>query len=124
MTISTTMTKQTSSTEKRQEILEVVKGLNGTPENSELYDKMVSGMLYDPMDPVLLEIRLRTRGLVQDYNSMDTRSMQPDEAVERRLEVLRRLVGKIGEGTYIEPPFLPDYGCNISIGKNTFINWK
>jgi acetyltransferase-like isoleucine patch superfamily enzyme len=40
------------------------------------------------------------------------------------MELLRELVGKVGEGTFIEPPFMPDYGCNISIGKECFVNFK
>jgi hypothetical protein len=37
-------------------------------------------------------------------------------SISNRLELLRNLVGKVGDGTFIEPPFLPDYGCNIMIG--------
>lgn len=62
--------------------------------------------------------------MTSDYNSLDTKSIPYDQIYEKRLELLRKVVGKVGDGTFIEPPFLPDYGCNIIIGKDCFINWK
>ena len=50
--------------------------------------------------------------------------MTYDKIGDKRLELLRKLVGKVGDGTFIEPPFLPDYGCNTVIGKDCFFNWK
>lgn len=79
---------------------------------------------YDPFIPILNEARHRARGRAADYNSLDTKKVAPDQIANVRLDLLRNLVGKVGDGTYVEPPFLPDYGCNISIGKNVFINWK
>lgn len=32
--------------------------------------------------------------------------------------MLHRVVGKAGDGTFVEPLFLPDYGCNVIIGQN------
>jgi hypothetical protein len=72
----------------------------------------------------LLEARHRARGLAADYNNLDTKKVSLDKIASVRLELLRKLVGEVGEGTFVEPPFLPDYGCNVSIGKDTFINWK
>lgn len=79
---------------------------------------------YDPYGPILLEARHRARGLTADYNNLDTRTVSSDRISEVRLELLRKLVGRAGEGTFVEPPFLPDYGCNIIIGKEVFINFK
>jgi acetyltransferase-like isoleucine patch superfamily enzyme len=59
-----------------------------------------------------------------DYNQLDTKTVPYDQIGERRLELLRKVVGRVGDGTFVEPPFLPDYGCNISIGKECFINFK
>lgn len=50
--------------------------------------------------------------------------MTYDKLTEARLEVLKKLVGKVGKDTLVEPPFTPDYGCNIVIGEETAINFK
>lgn len=39
-----------------------------------------------------------------------------------KTEVLKQLLGHIGDGVWIEGPFYCDYGQHISIGENTFIN--
>ncbi|OJJ36247.1 hypothetical protein ASPWEDRAFT_41454 [Aspergillus wentii DTO 134E9] len=79
---------------------------------------------YNPNIPKLLEARHRCRGLADDYNKLDTKTVSYDKIADVRLDLLRKVVGKVGDGTFIEPPFLPDYGCNISIGRDCFINWK
>jgi acetyltransferase-like isoleucine patch superfamily enzyme len=71
-----------------------------------------------------MEARHRCRGLATDYNNLDTKKISVDDIADRRMELLRELVGKVGEGTFIEPPFMPDYGSNISIGKECFMNFK
>lgn len=50
--------------------------------------------------------------------------MTYDKLTEAQLEVLKKLVGKVGKDTIVEPPFTPDYGCNIVIGEETAINFK
>ncbi|KAJ5385880.1 hypothetical protein N7509_008421 [Penicillium cosmopolitanum] len=79
---------------------------------------------YNPNTPRLLESRHECRGLTRDYNDLDTRSIPYDKVFETRLQLLRKLCGKVGDGTFVEPPFMPDYGCNIIIGSNCFINWN
>ena len=41
---------------------------------------------------------------------------------EERTRLLNRLIGSLGEGVWLEKPFRCNYGDNISIGENTFIN--
>lgn len=55
---------------------------------------------------------------------MDTREVPYDRIADVRMEKLQKLVGKVSKNAFIEPPFLPDYGCNITIGDDVFINWK
>ncbi|KAF9881543.1 hypothetical protein CkaCkLH20_00689 [Colletotrichum karsti] len=38
--------------------------------------------------------------------------------------MLKDILGQVGKGTFIEPPFIPDYGCNVIIGENCFINFN
>lgn len=71
-----------------------------------------------------MEARHRCRGVMADYSQLDPRTVSYDKIGDARLEILKKIIGRVGEGTFIEPPFMPDYGCNISIGKNCFVNWK
>ncbi|GIJ87765.1 hypothetical protein Asppvi_006678 [Aspergillus pseudoviridinutans] len=112
-----------AATEKRPEIIALARELKDVPMCEE-YERMVSGMMYNPNTPKLLEARHRCRGLAADYNSLDTKTVPYDQIAEKRIELLRRVVGKVGDGTFIEPPFMPDYGCNIIIGRDCFVNWN
>lgn len=76
------------------------------------------------MIPKLAEARHRCRGLADDYNQLDTKSIPYDQIADKRLDLLRKVCGKVGDNTFVEPPFRPDYGCNIIIGKDCFVNWK
>lgn len=79
---------------------------------------------YNPLLPRLAEGRHRCRILTADYNQLDPRSVSWDQIAETRFELLKKLVGRVGEGTFVEPPFRPDYGCNVVIGRDCFLNWK
>jgi acetyltransferase-like isoleucine patch superfamily enzyme len=62
--------------------------------------------------------------VANDYNNLDTKAVSWKEIGERRFELLKNVVGRVGKGTFVEPPFWPDYGCNIVIGKECFVNFK
>jgi maltose O-acetyltransferase len=79
-------------------------------------DKMLAGELYLASDPELVEDRRRCRSLLQKING------QPDE--EERLALFRELLGRIGSGSFIQPPFACDYGSNVSIGDHVFMNFN
>ncbi|CAI7641189.1 unnamed protein product [Penicillium bialowiezense] len=112
-----------AATTKRPEIIELSRDLRGIPQ-CEDYERMISGMMYNPNTPKLLEARHKCRGLAANYNDLDTKTVSYDQVFEKRLELLRKLVGKVGDGTFIEPPFRPDYGCNVIIGEDCFFNWN
>lgn len=78
--------------------------------------KMLLGESYDTRDPELLEMYHKARALILAFNSCDTRDL------EKRKELLEKLLGKIASGVWIESPFFCDYGVNIEIGENTFVN--
>ncbi|KAL1953860.1 hypothetical protein VTO42DRAFT_2084 [Malbranchea cinnamomea] len=112
-----------AATEKRPEIIEIARGLKDVPMCEE-YEKMISGMMYNPLYPQLQEARHRCRGRAADFNSVDTKKVPYDKIAEVRMSLLRELVGRVGNNTFIEPPFMPDYGCNTVIGNDVFINWN
>ncbi|MBW6391103.1 sugar O-acetyltransferase [Billgrantia antri] len=81
-------------------------------------EKMLAGELYDPRDPQLLEERHRARILTKAFN--DTR----DDQGQERKRLLLELIGVMGKGTFIEPPFYCDYGGNITLGERVFFNFN
>ena len=78
---------------------------------------MLRGELYLSDDPTLVADRARARDLIHRYND----SGQSELAERDRL--LRSLLGSVGDGVVIEPPFRCDYGSPISIGDGTFVNY-
>ncbi|GAA4974245.1 sugar O-acetyltransferase [Actinoplanes utahensis] len=80
-------------------------------------DRMLAGDLYIADDPELGEAMLRAQDLTDAYNTTPAR----DPAARRRL--LEELLGEIGEGVDIRPPFRVDYGSHIRIGARTFANY-
>lgn len=79
---------------------------------------------YNPNTPALFESRHRCRSVTEDYNKWSPKTITYDKVFAERLKMLRDVVGKVGDGTFIEPPFNPDYGCNIIFGSGCFINFK
>ena len=80
-------------------------------------EKMLAGELYDASDPDLTATRLRARQLTRQYNQ----SREDEDAL--RAEVLRELLGATGQRVAIEPPFHCDYGENIYLGENFYMNF-
>lgn len=81
-------------------------------------EKMLNGELYDATDPQLSEERRRARLLFKQLND------SKDDETELRTRLLSELIGKAGEGLWIEPPFYCDYGSNIVTGKKVFFNFN
>ena len=80
-------------------------------------EKMLLGMYYKASDKDLTEERNTARSLAAEYNST-----VPSE-LERREDILKKLFKKCGRNIYIEPPFYCDYGSNITLGDNVYINF-
>jgi len=81
-------------------------------------EKMLSGELYDPLDAVLAEERIRTRLLIKKLN--DGR----EDEVEERSQILKELIPNAKEGLWLQPPFYCDYGSNMIIGERVFFNFN
>ena len=111
------------NTEKNLKAISHAKNLEAVPW-CEDYEKMISGMLYSCEAPELEEGRVRARKLAAKFNAH-----LPDDATmaslsSDRLGLLRKLLGHVGDGSYMEPNIQVDYGCNISVGKNFYANFK
>jgi maltose O-acetyltransferase len=79
-------------------------------------EKMISGALYDAQDPELEALRIKARTLYREFNQT-----APTE-LDQRDRLLRALFGQVGKKLEILPPFYCDYGFNITLGDNVFMN--
>ncbi|HUQ59862.1 sugar O-acetyltransferase [Lentzea sp.] len=73
--------------------------------------KMMTGRLYKDSDPELVAERLRAQALVDEFNAT------------RDGTVIARLFGSLGEGSWVMPRFQCDYGYQIHLGSNSFLNY-
>lgn len=83
-------------------------------------EKMLAGELYLANDPDLAARRARARGLVREFNALP----YTGEGDQQRQRVLKELLGRVGEKACIESPFYCDYGENIELGDNVFLNFN
>ncbi|XXX74581.1 sugar O-acetyltransferase [Sorangium sp. So ce134] len=80
-------------------------------------ERMLAGDLYIADDPEIAERSAAALDLMAAYNATTVRQ----RPLRRRL--LEQLLGAIGEGTDIRPPFYVDYGAHITIGARCFANF-
>lgn len=80
-------------------------------------EKAAEGKLYDAnFDPQLIAEREECKELCYKYNNT-----RPTEHEERR-KIIQKLFGKTKNNFCIEPIFFCDYGYNIEIGENFYMN--
>ena len=81
---------------------------------------------YDAWSPELTDARFRARAWAHKYNNYFPDDPTVDAAAleKTRNEMLRDFIGHIEDSAFIEPPFLFDYGCNISLGKRFYANFN
>lgn len=83
-----------------------------------MYERMAAGELYIADDPELDRLRRRGMAVQDSYNATCEREGH------RRGELLKQLLGEVGEGVVIRPPLLLDYGMNLRVGARTFVNYN
>lgn len=76
---------------------------------------MLAGALYRADDPELVAARRRCEELLRRFNG------EPVEGARR--QVLAELLGDLGDGAEVRPPFACDYGGHIAIGAGAFLNF-
>jgi maltose O-acetyltransferase len=81
-------------------------------------EKMLAGELYNALDPQLLAERLRTQLLFQQLNAT------PADEVAERDRLLRTLLPHAGTELGLNSPFYCDYGTNITMGDQVFLNFN
>ena len=80
--------------------------------------KMISGQPYNPGDPELQADQTAAKHWMARYNA--ALAATPAE----RRDLLRQRLGEVGEGAVIRPPFHCDYGYNIRLGRDVFLNFN
>ncbi|OLF18941.1 sugar O-acetyltransferase [Actinophytocola xanthii] len=84
---------------------------------SDQRDRMLRGEWYKDSDPVLVAERRRCQSLLDTFNAT------PATAEQERREILRALLGDIGDGSWVMPRFQCDYGYLVRLGSNSFLNY-
>ena len=80
-------------------------------------EKLKKGLLCFPGDPELKAQKLRTHNLNLEYNKL------PEDETEKRSEIINKIVGELGEGSFMQGPIFFHYGCHTKIGKKFFANF-
>ena len=80
-------------------------------------ERMLAGDLYIADDPEIGEQSAAALDLMAAYNATSVRQGP------LRRQLLEQLLGAIGEGTEIRPPFYVDYGAHLRIGARCFANF-
>lgn len=80
-------------------------------------EKMLQNELYNHKDSELTKERNRAYELTLQYNQTK------DDETELRTAILKELTGKLGDNVVIKPPFQCDYGYNLILGHNVFMNY-
>jgi len=78
--------------------------------------KMLDEELYYSGVPELKEALLNSKEMCYDYNNL-----RPKE-LDKKRDILKKLLKKVGEECYIESPFFCDYGFNTTLGDNFYAN--
>ncbi|RYF98612.1 MAG: sugar O-acetyltransferase [Caulobacteraceae bacterium] len=80
--------------------------------------KMISGQPYNPGDSELQADQTAAKHWMARYNAALA------SAPAERRDLLRQRLGEVGEGAVIRPPFHCDYGYNIRLGRDVFLNFN
>ncbi len=88
-----------------------------TADNKSEREKMLAGELYRSTDAELRALLAAAQDMIRRVNAI------PNEDLTGRAVLLRHLLGAIGEGTQVRSPFWCDYGWNIQLGRNGFVNY-
>jgi maltose O-acetyltransferase len=78
---------------------------------------MLAGELYRSADAALVRERRHAQQFLARYNAIS------DGDPDLLLSMLRDFMGAVGERTVVQPLFTCDYGYNIRLGRNAFINY-
>lgn len=79
-------------------------------------DKMISGDKYDSSNKEIINLAKLAEKKVNKFNKIRTYKYN------KKRKLLKSLLGELGKDVEIVKPFMCEYGFNIQIKENTFIN--
>ena len=79
-------------------------------------EKMLNEDFYNSYDAELLNDRDYVKDLCFEFNNL-----KPSDRKVRE-DLFKKIVSKVGNNSFIEQPFMCDYGYNITIGNNFYSN--
>ncbi len=83
------------------------------------FKRMYEGKIYDSGDEAIMSEQAGYIELLYDFNA--TRPSQMD----KRMELMKRMFGKIGDDCYIEPPFHANWGGkHVFMGNKVYANFN
>lgn len=80
-------------------------------------DRMLAGEPYRADAPELVADRARAAAWMDRYNARLAREAEAFAAL------LAEIMAAVGDGAVVRPPFHCDYGYNIALGRNAFLNF-
>ena len=81
------------------------------------WEKMQAGLMYNDLDADLFDRRVAAKMLFREFNRTG------DDEVERRQALMRQLFRKVGERVWVEPNFCCEFGKNITLGDDVYVNF-
>ena len=81
------------------------------------WEKLQQGEIYNDFDQDLFNRRVEAKKLFRAYNRTD------DDETAKRSDIMQQLFKSVGKDVWIEPDFRCEFGKNISIGDNVYINF-
>lgn len=81
-------------------------------------EKMLGGNLYQAWDSSLVAERQAAKVTLYELNQLHPLDL------DKRMILLKNLLGRFSDNSYIELPFRCDYGCNIEIGEHFYANYN
>ena len=79
---------------------------------------MKSGELYDSTEAELYELQWPYNAMMYEYNQTRPSNRRKQQ------EILKELLGDLGEGCVIEPPLRANWGKNSHFGDNVYVNFN
>lgn len=80
-------------------------------------EKMLQGLIFNAMDKELLVERQKNKVLLFEFNTL------PPSEGKNKQKILKTILGSLGKGSYVEHSFKCDYGYNIHLSHQVFINF-
>ncbi len=81
------------------------------------WERIERDLVYNDFDADLFDRRVRAKKLFRAYNKTE------DDEIELRQQLLQQLFKKIGKNVWIEPDFRCEFGTNITIDDDVYINF-